>query len=129
LRRIGFSLAELLLTVALLVLLTGWLSLQYGPIKEQRRQTVAREELRRIRDAVEASRVVTAGRDALPEALQSVPGLAGAELVDPWGQSYSVVATRPCILSPGPDGVQGTEDDLSAPLSPVRTGLGWSGRR
>ncbi len=125
----GFSLAELLLTVALLVMLTGWLSMQYGPIKEQRRQAVAREELNRIRDAVEATRVVTSGRDALPGALEAVPGLAGRELIDPWGRPYSVVATRPCVLSPGPDGLQGTEDDLSAPLSPVRTGIGWPGRR
>ncbi|MBI4869672.1 MAG: prepilin-type N-terminal cleavage/methylation domain-containing protein [Candidatus Wallbacteria bacterium] len=117
--RAGFTLMELLLALALLLLLVGFLAMEYGAVKERRLSGIAVAEVHGIRDAIEAERLVTPGPDRLPTDLAAVPALRGQSLVDPWGQPYAVSGPRLLVYSSGPDGVAETSDDLTAPLAPL----------
>lgn len=115
--RRGFSLGELLLTVALLLLLVGLMSWQYGPIKEARLDAVAREEARRIRDALEAHRLTLPGADVVPAAITETAAFRMGVPEDPWGHGYEIDPSAPHVFSRGPDGEAGTPDDITSALS------------
>ncbi len=118
--RRGFTLVELLSTMFLLSFLVGLASWYYSSVKQGQQLSVARTELRRIRDAVEAHRVGLIDPDQLPESLSEVRALKGQELLDPWGTPYILDRGEFQILSSGPDLQAFTEDDLIRPLAPPR---------
>jgi len=129
-RRRGFTLMEVLLVLAILVVLGSMVTVGYMQIQRNANKDAAKGQIGLLENAVDlyALNVGTCpttqqGLSALrtaPSELKNVAKWAGPYLkeelpVDPWGQPYQyeqISADEFKIWSNGPDGQQGSEDDI-----------------
>jgi len=129
-RRRGFTLMEVLLVLAILVVLGSMVTVGYMQIQRNANRDAAKGQIGLLEDAVQlyALNVGTCpttqqGLLALREApsdLKNAAKWAGPYLseelpIDPWGQAYQyeqISAEEFKIWSNGPDGQQGSEDDI-----------------
>jgi len=129
-RRRGFTLMEVLLVLAILVVLGSMVTVGYMQIQKNANRDAAKGQIGLLEDAVQlyALNVGTCpttqqGLLALREApsdLKNAAKWAGPYLseelpIDPWGQAYQyeqISAEEFKIWSNGPDGQQGSEDDV-----------------
>lgn len=120
-RRGGFTLVELLLVVCILGILAAVVIPNIMGHDEEARRQATRTSITAIEQAVQVFAMRHNGK--LPDSLEELtigtddaPGLLkeGA-LADSWGTpfSYSKQGKRFKIISAGPDGEVGTEDDLT----------------
>ncbi len=115
----GFTLVELLVVVAILGILATIAIQNVGGNIDETNKTAAAASVRGIDDAIVTYKIKH-GR--LPDSLTALidgddPILKGGEgaLQDPWGNDYKLVkkgSKSYYILSAGPDGQEGTEDDI-----------------
>ena len=115
----GFTLVELLVVVAILgILATDAVTGVTGHI-EQTNITAAKTSVRAIDDAIEVYSSSHHGKT--PDSLKDLvkgdkPALKGGDgaLVDPWDNEYQLKkeGKKYYILCLGPDGTEGTEDDI-----------------
>jgi len=129
-RRRGFTLMEVLLVLAILVVLGSMVTVGYMQIQKNANKDAAKGQIGLLEDAVQlyALNVGTCpttqqGLLALREApsdLKNAAKWAGPYLteelpIDPWGAPYQyeqLSADQFKIWSNGPDGQQGSEDDV-----------------
>jgi len=129
-RRRGFTLMEVLLVLAILVVLGSMVTVGYMQIKRNADRDAAKGQIGLLENAVDlyalnvgTSPTTQQGLLALREApsdLKNVAKWAGPYLkeelpIDPWGQPYQyeqISADQFKVWSNGPDGQQGSEDDI-----------------
>ena len=119
--RAGFTLVELLLVVAILATLATVVAVKFGGQGEQARIAATRTSINAIKTAVETYEIrmgrypnsiddLTSGTDSMPALLEK-----GA-INDSWGNPFDFKKTSKYefkIVSAGPDGQMGTEDDIT----------------
>jgi prepilin-type N-terminal cleavage/methylation domain-containing protein len=124
----GFTLVELLVAVSILAIVTMALLPRLLPYSEAARTSAANKELRNLNTIVEAFAAVDGDYPEAsldlenPRSIASVMQDHGVKWTDdetgetdPWGNPYyyqSLGGGLYCIISAGPDGVLGTDDDL-----------------
>jgi len=129
-RRRGFTLMEVLLVLAILVVLGSMVTVGYMQIQKNANKNAAAGQIGMLEGAVNfyaldigtcptTQQGLLALREA-PSDLKNVAKWAGPYLakelpIDPWGQPYQyeqISAEEFKIWSNGPDGQQGSEDDV-----------------
>jgi general secretion pathway protein G len=124
----GFTLVELLVAVSILAIVTMALLPRLLPYSEAARTSAANKELRNLNTIVEAFAAVDGDYPEASLDLENPRSIAsvmrdhginwtGDEtgIVDSWGNPYyyqSLGGGLYCIISAGPDGELGTDDDL-----------------
>jgi prepilin-type N-terminal cleavage/methylation domain-containing protein len=127
-RKKGFTLVELLVAVAILAILTAALLPRIMPFSNAARIASTSKELRNLNTVIEAWEVIEGEYPEPSLDLENPNSIAsvmqdhginwtGDEtgIVDSWGNPYyyqSLGGGLYCIISAGPDGVLGTDDDL-----------------
>ncbi len=120
-RRLGFTLVELLLVITILGILGSVVVFNFGDLGGDARKTATLTSIGAIDQAIKAYKIRT---DRLPKSLEDLTkginddeeGFLDANgLKDAWGNpfEYKVTGKKYTIVSAGPDGVFGTDDDLS----------------
>lgn len=129
----GFTLIELLVVVAILGVLGSIAVVGIVGHIESTRKTAAKTAVNNIRDAV-TTWMLDGKKSTPPSDLKvlieddgdKVPALDGGDgaLVDPWNNDYQIEIKnkRYAIISSGPDGEIGTDDDIRSDT------IGKSGR-
>jgi general secretion pathway protein G len=117
-RRAAFTLLEVLIVVAILVVLAGTSSLYVFKYLENSKVNRAKVDVKTIQTAAEAYKVQTG---ELPESLQQLvsppdggkPYIEQQYIMDPWGKPYSYESsgqhsngTHPDVWTTTPDGQQ-----------------------
>jgi general secretion pathway protein G len=140
--RRGFTLMEVLLVLAILVVLGSMVTVGYMRLNINAQKDAARSQIGMLEEAVqhyalnigscpstqqglEALRV--APSDLKNQAKWAGPYLGQAVPNDPWGQPYQYeqVSAEECrIWSNGPDGQQGNEDDINPSLEQQQNSAG-----
>lgn len=133
-RRRGFTLMEILLVLAILVVLGSMVGVGYVRIQQNAMKNAARTQLTLLEDAVktytlDVGTVPSSLNDLLaaPADLANPTKWAGPYLdkqtlpVDPWNQQYQYEVVDPAmatfrIWSNGPDQQPGSSDDISTTL-------------
>jgi general secretion pathway protein G len=128
-QRHGFTILELLVVMAIIAILAGLGSKGYSLAKRQAKESRAKVEIEKLRNALNEYRVEygrypdqssPASFDALPEINFLTNTVEGIELVDPWGRTYQYLCTNQFIYSIWSDGQNAeTKDDN---ISPSKTG-------
>jgi general secretion pathway protein G len=120
----GFTLVEIMVVIVILGLLATLVATNVIGASDEARITKAQTDVRVIADSVRSYR---AKNGKLPESLEVLAtkddrGRSELEELpqDPWGNDYQLVpGDRPVdweVISWGPDGSQGTEDDISSKM-------------
>lgn len=118
----GFTLVEIMVVIVILGLLATMVARNVIGASDEARETKARTDISVIAGAVRSFR---ANKGKLPENLEVLAtkderGRSEIEELpkDPWGNDYQLrEGDRPAeweVISWGPDGSEGTEDDLSS---------------
>lgn len=120
-RQSGFTLVELLLVVCILGILAAGVVMNMSGHDQTARITTTRASITQIEQAVQIFAMKHNGK--LPDALEELtagtddePGLLKEGAVnDSWGAAfgYSKTGKKFKIVSAGPDGEMGTEDDIT----------------
>lgn len=130
-RRGGFTLLEVLLVLAILVILGGMVGFYFAGIQGRAYSDVAKRQIESFKDALELYRLDTGryptngvGLNGLLQAPADLPNPAKwkgpyideAIPADPWDNPYKYEQVSPTqfkIWSMGPDMIDGTQDDIS----------------
>ena len=142
-RRRGFTLMEVLLVLAILVVLGSMVTVGYLQIQKNANKDAARTQISMLEDAVQlyALQVGTCpstqqrtGSTARRSVRPPEPGKVGRTVParsalpnDPWGSPYqyeALSAEEFRIWSNGPDGQQGNEDDINPALERQQNSAG-----
>ncbi len=129
-RRRGFTLMEVLLVLAILVILGSFVTVGYVQLQKKANIDAAKGQISMLEDAVQfyalavgTAPTTTQGLEALrvaPSDLKNPRKWAGPYVkeqlpLDPWGAPYQyeqIDAENYKVWSNGPDGQQGSEDDV-----------------
>lgn len=129
-RRRGFTLMEVLLVLAILVILGSFVTVGYVQLQRQANINAARGQIGMLESAVDHYTLAIGtppntqdGLEALRNAPQGLPNprkwtgpyITEQLPLDPWGQPYQyeqIDNETYKIWSNGPDGQQGNEDDI-----------------
>jgi general secretion pathway protein G len=140
--RRGFTLMEVLLVLAILVVLGSMVTVGYLQLQKNANKDAARSQISMLEDAVQLYALQVGscpstqnGLEALrvaPSDLRNPAKWAGPYLTsalpnDPWGQPYqyeALSAEEFRIWSNGPDGQQGNEDDINPALERQQNSAG-----
>ena len=133
-RRRGFTLIEVLLVLAILVIIASFAVMAYGPIQDSAKSRAARTQISMFESPLQAYRISIGTFPTTAqglEALRTPPGdlpnpdkwegpyLGKPVGADPWGQAYQYEYPGkhgndvPDIWSLGPDCTDGTTDDVN----------------
>lgn len=117
----GFTLIELLVVVAILGILATGATLYITDHMDSAKETAAKTGLKSLDDGVTSykmrhSKLPKTMKDLIEKKGKRNPIIKGGEgaIIDPWGNEYQlkVDGKEYYILSFGPDGLEGTEDDI-----------------
>ena len=116
-RQRGMTLIEIMVVVAIISLVLGGVGLMaFNQFKGAQVET-AKKDVVQIQQAVEL--YMTQKRGKCPKTLQDLKaaGVAAKVTKDPWGNDYQINCpgekTSVDVISGGPDGEVGTEDDVN----------------
>ena len=123
-RNSAFTLMEVLLVLAILVILGGMVTLMYQNVQKNAYQRSAKVQIGLFQDAVRMYQLnVQSYPNSLEDLMTNNSGQDdtawGGPFIkeipkDPWGQPYEFKAgDPPTILSPGPDRQPNTADDIT----------------
>ncbi len=118
----GFTLVEIMVVIVILGLLATMVARNVIGASDEARETKAKTDIRMIADAVGGFRAKTGKLPESLEALATKDEKGRSELndlpKDPWGNDYQLrEGDKPrefIVLSWGPDGSEGTEDDITS---------------
>ena len=116
-RQRGMTLIEIMVVVAIISLVLGGVGLMAFNQFKQAQTDTARKDVVQIQQAVEL--YMTQKRGKCPKTLQDLKasGVAAKVSKDPWGNDYEIKCpgekTSVDVISAGPDGELGTEDDVN----------------
>jgi general secretion pathway protein G len=109
---------EVLIVVAIMALIAGGVSFLILPKYRQAQIDTANTTARTIRQAATMWRSLKGGPDECPTVsllIQEKEIDPSSTTEDPWGSSFTITCTEDdvTVSSPGPDGKQGTKDDIA----------------
>lgn len=120
----GFTLIEIMVVVVIIGLLATFVGPQIWAMFARGQEDIAKAKCREYHNLVKQRMMLAKQRD-LPRDLREIeaPLKEGAEPFtkveqDPWGNDFRIEATsgsRFRIVSNGPDGAEGTDDDIGYP--------------
>lgn len=131
--RAGFTLIEVLLVLAILVILGGMVGIYFSRIQGNAYSDAAKTQMGMFSQNLKIYRLDTGGYPTTEQGLNALveqpsgltkwrgPYLEGAIPVDPWGQPYQYKlegGDQYLIWSFGPDRADGTEDDVKTGTGP-----------
>jgi general secretion pathway protein G len=132
-RRRGFTLMEILLVLAILVVLGSLVTIGYVTVQKNANMDAARTQIKMLDDAVDQYRLGVGKYPSEEQGLESLrvqppdappnkwrgPYLESDIPLDPWGNAYIYEETQDQYNEPsfqisslGPDGTNGTPDDI-----------------
>jgi len=132
-RRRGFTLIEVLLVLAILVIIASFAVMAYGPIQRSAKIRAARTQISMFESPLQAYRLSVGDFPSTAQGLEALrtppsdlpnqdkwegPYLGKPIADDPWGQPYQYEHPGkhgndiPDIWSLGPDGADGSDDDI-----------------
>lgn len=130
-RRRGFTLVEVLLVLVILVIIASLAVTAYGPIQKQAYVQAAQTQIKAFEQPLELYRTNIGSYPSTAEGLQALlspPAMDRRNMPDrymdtippdPWKRPYGYAyppqqnrADKPDIWSAGPDGQEGTDDDV-----------------
>ena len=119
--RQGFTLIEILVVVAIIGMLGAVAVPAYMSHLKEARVETARELIKSVETALNMYSMKHGGKypdslEALTQETDDEEALLQGDYVDPWGQELKYEKQgkkRPKITSAGPDGEEGTEDDIT----------------
>lgn len=120
----GVTLVEVLIVVAILSLIAGGVAIFAIPKFQQAQKDTAKTDCKTLVSVIETYKLNHVGTGAACPTLEDLKNdkaLKGDQSVnDPWGKPYKIVCTGEDfgVTSPGPDGKEGTEDDIWAGTKP-----------
>jgi general secretion pathway protein G len=125
--RRGFTLIEVLLVLAILVVVAGAVVINFGAVGDKANKSFAKSELSRLSGFVKTYQLLVGSLPSSLDALSTQPSdLADPSKwsavldkpvgPDPWGRPYEYKVTGSTfeIRSLGPDGQSNTEDDITS---------------
>lgn len=116
-RQRGMTLIEIMVVVAIISLVMGGVGLMAFNSFKQAQTDTAKKDVVQIQQAVEL--YMTQKRGKCPKTLQDLKasGVAAKVSKDPWGNDYEIKCpgdkASVDVISGGPDGEVGTEDDVN----------------
>jgi general secretion pathway protein G len=128
-QRHGFTILELLVVMAIIAILAGLGSKGYSSAKRQAKESRAKVEIEKLRNALNEYRVEYGGYpdQSLSDSFNSLADIdfltntvEGIELVDPWGRTYQYLCTNQFIYRIWSEGQNAETDDDN--ISPSKTG-------
>ncbi len=122
----GVTLVEVLIVVAILSLIAGGVAIFAIPKYQQAQKDTAKTDAKTLVSVIEAWKINRlSGGNECPtiEVLKNDRALkADQNTNDPWGKPYKIVCTGEDygVTSMGPDGKEGSEDDIWAGAKPTK---------
>lgn len=121
----GVTLVEVLIVVAILSLIAGGVAIYAIPKYQQAQKDTAKTDAKTLVQVVETWKLNHPGSGDCPtfEALKNDKALKPDQNTnDPWGHAYKIVCTGEeyGVTSAGPDGKEGSEDDIWAGTKPSK---------
>lgn len=122
----GVTLVEVLIVVAILSLIAGGVAIFAVPQFNKARIDTAKNDTKALQGAVETWKINKPGSASecpTVETLKNDKALkADQNTNDPWGKPYRIVCSGDDfgVISSGPDGKDGTEDDIVAGMKPTK---------
>lgn len=121
----GVTLVEVLIVVAILALIAGGVAIFAIPKFQQAQKDQAKTDAKTLVSVLEAWKLNAPGVTDCPtiEKLKADKALkADQKTEDPWGKPYKIVCVDQDfgVVSSGPDGKEGSEDDIWAGAKPTK---------
>lgn len=122
----GVTLVEVLIVVAILSLIAGGVAIYAIPKFQQAQKDTAKTDCKTLISVVEAWKLNhpgTGGECPTVEVLKNDKALKGDQNTnDPWGKPYRIFCQGDefGVISGGPDGKEGSEDDIWAGAKPTK---------
>lgn len=122
----GVTLVEVLIVVAILSLIAGGVAIYAVPKFQQAQKDTAKTDAKTLVQVVEVWKLNhpgTGGECPTVEALKADKAIkADQNTNDPWGKPYRILCTGEeyGVVSSGPDGKEGSEDDIWAGARPTK---------
>lgn len=110
----GMTLVEIMIVVIVMSLIATGVAYAVVPMMISTRERQTHNDARVLQHAVSLYMVQHGG---CPESVEELPLSRSSRRVDAWGHSFVVVCDiedEPVVVSPGRDGQQGTDDDISS---------------
>ena len=118
----GVTLVEVLIVIAILSLIAGGVAIFAIPKFKEAQVSTAKTDTKTLLTVIDGWRVTHSGTDCpTVEALKADKSLKQDQNTkDPWGHDYEIScgADGDAVMSWGPDGKKGTEDDIWAGARP-----------
>ncbi len=122
----GVTLVEVLIVVAILSLIAGGVAIYAIPKYQQAQKDAAKTDTKTLVSVVELYKQNHIGSGSACPTLEDLKNdkalRSDQNTNDPWGKPYKIVCTGDDfgVMSPGPDGKEGSEDDIWAGTKPAK---------
>ena len=110
----GMTLVEIMIVVIVMALIASGVAYAVVPSITGARETQTENDCKMLQNAVS---IYMMQNGACPESFADLSISGGSRRVDPWGQDFVIICNlddEPQVYSLGPDGEQGTGDDISS---------------
>jgi general secretion pathway protein G len=106
------TLVEIMIVVIVMALIASGVAYAVVPTFADARRRQTETDVRALQNAVS---IFMMQQGVCPTAIEDLTIARSARRFDPWGNAYVVacdIDAEPIVLSAGPDGLQGTVDDI-----------------
>jgi general secretion pathway protein G len=122
----GLSLIEIMIVITIIAMVSAGVAVYAFKLYEDAKKRQAETDAGTVRQAVQTY-IALESANACPSMIELVDGQVldeGKNEQDPWGKDYLIACEGPrvWVKSLGPDGQEGTEDDIVVPRRRTRKG-------